>query len=87
MDNTFSGCTSLTTAPAIPNSVTNMSYTFKGCTSLTGIITINANINTSYASYYDRCFYDTVKPIVLTGSSPNLNLLKRTANKGNVTVK
>ena len=87
MSSTFYNCTSLTTAPVIPSSVTEMDYTFEGCTSLTGIITINANIDTSYATYYNRCFYDTVKPIVLTGSSPNLELLKRTANNGNVTVK
>ena len=31
----FYGCTLLTTAPAIPNSVTNMECTFEGCTSLT----------------------------------------------------
>ena len=32
---TFYNCTSLTTAPAIPNSVMNMWNTFMGCTSLT----------------------------------------------------
>ena len=31
----FEGCTGLTTAPEIPNSVTNMWYTFNGCTGLT----------------------------------------------------
>ena len=86
MGGTFYGCTSLTTAPTIPNSVTNMQSTFSGCTSLTGTITINANINTSDSYYYNKCFYNTVKPIVLIGSSPNLELLKGTANKGNVTV-
>ena len=32
---TFSGCTGLTTAPEIPNSVTGMDETFSGCTGLT----------------------------------------------------
>ena len=35
MNGTFSGCTGLTTAPKIPNSVTSMSSTFSGCTGLT----------------------------------------------------
>ena len=35
MDNTFSACYDLTTAPAIPNNVTSMMYTFTHCTSLT----------------------------------------------------
>ena len=34
MDYTFYGCTSLTEAPVIPNSVTNMKATFYGCSSL-----------------------------------------------------
>ena len=32
---TFSGCTSLITAPEIPSSVINMEATFEGCTNLT----------------------------------------------------
>lgn len=51
---TFRGCTSLTTAPVIPNSVTNMSYTFFGCTSLTGTIEVNAN-----PTSYSDCLYST----------------------------
>ena len=35
MSYTFNRCSFLTTAPTIPNSVTDMSYTFKNCTSLT----------------------------------------------------
>lgn len=34
MSSTFYGCTSLKTAPTIPNKVTDMYQTFKGCTSL-----------------------------------------------------
>ena len=43
MSFTFFECPSLTTAPAIPNSVTYMNFTFYGCTSLTGTIEVNAN--------------------------------------------
>ncbi len=60
---TFKYCP-LTTAPAIPSSVTNMEATFIGCMGLTGNIEINANPT----SYHD-CFYDTEKPITLSGSS------------------
>ncbi len=35
MSNTFKGCTVLTQAPKLPNSVLNMSGTFEGCTGLT----------------------------------------------------
>jgi hypothetical protein len=35
LNNTFSGCTSLTTAPTIPSSVTELWWTFSDCTSLT----------------------------------------------------
>ena len=54
MSCTFYNCTSLTTAPTIPNSVTNMSYTFSGCTSLTGTIEVNAN-----PTSYDGCLSRT----------------------------
>ena len=43
MSFTFFECSSLTTAPTIPNSVTYMNFTFYGCTSLTGTIEVNAN--------------------------------------------
>ena len=42
----FHGCTSLTTAPTIPASVTEMSYCFSGCTSLTTVTTIPASVTT-----------------------------------------
>ena len=53
MDSTFYNCTSLTTAPTIPNSVTSMNYTFMGCTSLTGTIEINTNPTAYYYFLYD----------------------------------
>ena len=37
MSDCFSGCSSLTTVPNIPDSVTNMSYCFRSCTSLTTV--------------------------------------------------
>ena len=54
MLNTFCNCTSLTDAPEIPDSVTDMSGTFKGCTSLTGTIEINAN-----PANYTNCLRNT----------------------------
>ena len=54
MYQTFDSCTSLTTAPTIPNSVTDMTFTFYGCTSLTGTIEVNANPTECY-----ECFKNT----------------------------
>ena len=47
----FQQCTSLTTAPAIPNGATNMSYCFDGCTSLIAAPTIPSGV-----TYMGRCF-------------------------------
>ena len=82
MSLTFDGCTSLTTAPTIPSSVTNMESTFAGCISLTGKIEINAE-----PTEYKGCFAETVQPIILTGTSTKLAELAATANNNNVTVK
>lgn len=79
MSYTFSGCTALKTVEAIPSSVTNMDKTFVGCTALTGEIQFNAN-----PVSYDMCFYDTAKPIKLSGTSKILNELARYYN--NITV-
>lgn len=79
MSYTFSGCTALKTVKAIPSSVTNMDKTFVGCTALTGEIQFNAN-----PVSYDMCFYDTAKPIKLSGTSKILNELARYYN--NITV-
>ena len=48
---TFYGCTSLTTAPVIPNSVTNMDSTFYGCTSLVEGAILHENITTIQTIY------------------------------------
>lgn len=49
--NTFSGCTSLKTAPVIPNSVTTMSGTFSGCSSLTTAPTIPNSVTNMYRTF------------------------------------
>ena len=77
----FYGCTSLTTAPVIPDSVTNMGRCFSRCIALTGKIVINANPST-----YAYCMEDTRKDIVLVGSSALLQNIADTANNGNVYV-
>ena len=52
MYNTFGSCSSLTTAPEIPNSVTNMSWTFSNCSNLTAAPVIpNSVTNMSYTFY------------------------------------
>ena len=53
MSSTFYGCSSLTTAPNIPNNVTNMSSTFYGCSSLTNDIAFSTNVTN-----VSNCFKD-----------------------------
>lgn len=76
----FTDCTSLVNAPVIPSSVTDMYDIFDGCTSLTGEVEINTN-----PERYDYVFYDTEKPIKITGSTTMKSQLADTANNGNVT--
>lgn len=78
--NAYYNCVNMTEAPALPNSLVNISSIYKGCTSLTGTIRIDANITT-----YTDSFSGTVKPIVLTGTSTNLAVIAATSS-GNVTV-
>ena len=56
---TFFGCSSLTTAPVIPESVTNLSGTFSGCTALTGTIIINATLGEYQQCQEEECSYCT----------------------------
>lgn len=83
MEIAFLGCSALKTAPELPSSVRNMSMTFCNCHSLTGTISINSNFTN-----YDRCFYDTKKPITLLQSADvrpeTIKNLILTANEGNV---
>lgn len=79
---TFSGCMAMTTAPAIPAGVTDMSYAFADCTALTGEIEVNANL-----LYCEGCFDNTTQNIKITGSCSDETKanLASTANNGNVT--
>ena len=81
MNSTFY-CSSITTAPSIPVTVTDIIAMFMGCESLTGEIEINAN-----PTEYDVCFFETTQPIVLTGTSTRLEAIAATSDTGNVTVK
>lgn len=83
---TFGGCSSLTSAPKISSNVMNLQKTFANCTSLTGTIEIDADLDVSSDKYYKNCFSGTSQPIVLTGASPNLELLKGTATNNNITI-
>lgn len=78
----FGWCPKLTTVPAIPQSVTSLNGAFMGCTALTGAVVINATT----LSDYDSCFYDTVQPIRLMGTSPYLTQLAQTATNDNVVI-
>jgi hypothetical protein len=49
---TFYGCTSLTQAPEIPSSVTDMWYTFYGCTSLTQAPEIPSSVTDMRYTFY-----------------------------------
>ena len=51
MCGTFIGCTALTIAPAIPNSVTNMRSTFWDCESLTATPAIPAGVTDMYGTF------------------------------------
>lgn len=79
---TFAECVNMTTAPVIPSSIVFMEDTFYNCVSLTGNVVVNAN-----PIAYDKCFYDTEKPIVITGSCSDETkaALAATANNSNVT--
>ena len=61
MDETFRRCTSLSTAPAIPSSVTTMIDTFRGCTSLTTAPTIPSSV-TSLTRCFANCTSLTIAP-------------------------
>ena len=62
----FSGCTSLTQAPAIPNGVTNMKGCFSGCTSLTQAPAIPNGV-TNMEECFSRCTSLTQAPAIPNG--------------------
>ena len=78
MARTFGYCTNLKTVPKIPSGVTNMNYTFQLCGNLTGTVVINATT----LNHMDDTFAETVKPIVLKGTSTYLEKLAATATNG-----
>ena len=63
MSYTFHGCTSLTTAPVIPDSVTDMGYTFFGCTSLTTAPVIPNSVTNMWGTFYE-CTSLTTAPVI-----------------------
>lgn len=78
---TFKDCVFLTTSPAIPNNVKDMSSAFYGCSSLTGTIMIYAN-----PDLFTECFSGISKPVTLMGSSTVLSVLAATNPGGYVTI-
>ena len=52
MYQTFWGCTSLTTAPTIPNSVTDMSFTFSKCEDLTTAPVIPSSVTNMEQTFW-----------------------------------
>ena len=63
MTATFKNCSSLTTAPTIPNSITNMGSTFSGCTSLTTAPTIPNSVIYMYSTF-KNCSSLTTAPTI-----------------------
>ena len=62
----FSGCESLTTAPAIPNGVTNMFGCFRGCINLTTAPTIPNSV-TDVGYCFGNCTSLTTAPAIPSG--------------------
>ena len=67
----FSGCESLTTAPAIPNGVTNMFGCFRGCINLTTAPTIPSGV-TNMRDCFQQCKSLTTAPAIPSGVT-NMN--------------
>ena len=63
MYHTFFNCTSLTTAPVIPNSVTDMYGTFFNCTSLTTAPAIPDSVTSMYETF-QGCTSLTTAPVI-----------------------
>ena len=47
----FKGCTSLISAPKLPNTITNMDSTYEGCTSLTNVKYLPTSINSMLGTF------------------------------------
>ena len=59
----FCDCTSLTQAPVIPNSVTDMGFCFYGCTSLTQAPVIPSSVESMWACFFG-CKNLTQAPVI-----------------------
>lgn len=66
VSNCFEGCTSLTTAPAIPDGVLDMDYCFAGCASLTTAPTIPNDVRNMWHCF-DGCTSLTTAPTIPNG--------------------
>jgi hypothetical protein len=66
LDGTFSGCSSLTTAPTIPDGVTDLNSTFSGCSSLTTAPTIPDGVIALNSTFYG-CSSLTTAPTIPDG--------------------
>ncbi len=66
MSSTFADCTSLTTAPAIPSSVTDMFQTFMDCTSLTTAPVIPSSVTDMSQTFWD-CTALVTAPVIPNG--------------------
>ena len=78
----FYGCEALTTIPAIPESVCDLTRTFSGCISLTGTVTIYAK----YASLvsFEEIFAGTKKHIAVRAEARLADRIKATTTGGNI---
>ncbi len=79
MMHTYFECTSLVTAPIIPDTANDIQYLFGGCTALKGNVTIDAN-PTVYTGCFTGTAQDSTHSIVIKGvaSTETKNNLKST---------
>ena len=75
MYSTFQACTSLRTAPTIPNLVANMQLTFCQCISLTGNLIINASNVTEYSDCLNSSAQNEGCNLVVSGTCPQLDVI------------
>ena len=71
MNGCFQGCKALTTAPTIPNGVTNMTNTFYGCSNLTTVPNISNSVTNMQSTFYGCSSLTTVPNI--PNSVTNMN--------------
>lgn len=86
MNSTFSGCTSLITAPAIPNSVTIVRYAFYKCSSLTMAPIIPNGVTDMERTFYE-CKSLTTAPIIPDGVTNMSNTFNECKKLSGITIK